>query len=84
MRLVEIDADGVGHSPIPEDRGRREGRCVSHRRKRKLAEPRIAARLTDACETQRAGRSNGEVTVVLPRSPAFGFLRARADQILEL
>ena len=44
----------------PRGPGRREGRCVSHRRKRKLAEPRIAARLTDAYETQRAGRSNGE------------------------
>jgi len=34
--------------------------AVSHGRKRKLVEPRIAARLTDAYETQRAGRSNGE------------------------
>src|SRR5262249_50309251 len=38
-----------------------EGKALRFARsQRKLVEPRIAARLTDAHETQRAGRSNGE------------------------
>jgi len=52
--LVEIDADGVGRGPVLEDRGRWEGRCGTNSRKRELIEPRIAARLTDAHETERA------------------------------
>jgi hypothetical protein len=40
--------------------------------------------LTDAHEGQRAAGPIANVTVVLPCSPVFGFLRASADQIFTL
>ena len=53
-QLAEIDADGVGRGPVLEYRRRWEGRCGTNSRKRELIEPRIAARLSDAHETERA------------------------------
>src|SRR4029079_15042450 len=54
--LAEIDADGVGVCPILENRRWREGRCVAYGRAGALIEPRIAARLADAYEAERASR----------------------------
>src|ERR1051325_8628181 len=70
--LAEIDADGVGVGPILENRRWREGRCVAHGREGELIEPRIAARLADAYEAERASKSNGEY---YRRAPALAGIR---------
>jgi hypothetical protein len=82
--LVEIDADRIRRRAILEHRRGREGRCVAHGCECELIEPGTAARLLTRTNRSAPAGPMANVTIVLPRWPASGLLRASADQILAL